>query len=209
MEFHICPRNHARELRASTGSVLCDPCMRQVEGNLRALPGLYQESLHHVAPISRRMNQTRVSGSRSRDHLNMSVIDTRHNILSILDSWSGFVVEKLGKDAPTRSVPHLSRFLLVNHEWLGTQPPAADFADEIDALRLEMLRTIDPAPGELHVSSRECVVDDCTGTINTASQRIGSAAKGSIQCSSGHSWEMHEWITLRPLMERKRKAVSA
>lgn len=209
MEFHICPRNHARELRASTGSVLCGPCITQLEGNLRALPALYQESLYHVAPISRRMNQTRVSGSRSRDHLNMSVIDTRHNILSILDSWSGFVVEKLGKDAPTRSVPQLARFLLRHREWLATQPPAADLADEIDALRLEMLGTIDPAPSEHHGPSRECVVDDCTGTINTSSQRSGNAARRSIQCSSGHTWEMHEWITLRPLMERKRKVVTA
>lgn len=209
MEFHLCPRNHPRELRAFTGSVLCASCLGQLEGNLRALPGLFQQSLYHVAPVSRRMNQTRVSGSRSRDHLDMSVLDARQNILSILDSWAGFVVEKLGKDAPTRSVPHLARFLLLNHAWLAAQPPAADFADEVDGLRLELLRTIDPAPGELHVPGRECVVDDCTGTIDPSSQRTGDAAKRSIQCSSGHSWEMHEWLTLRPLMEQKRKAVSA
>lgn len=209
MEFHICPRNHARELRASTGSVLCVGCIRQVEDNLCALPVLYRESLHHAEPVSRRMNQTRVSGSRSRDRLDMSVLDARHNILAILDSWSGFVVEKLGKDAPVRSVPHLARFLLLNHEWLIAQPPAPDFADEIDGLRLEMLRTIDPGLNEPGLSSTECVVDDCAGTIEAVSQGNGNAARRSIQCSSGHTWEMHEWITLRPLMQRRRKVVSA
>ncbi|WP_437075596.1 hypothetical protein [Streptomyces sp. enrichment culture] len=179
-----------------------------MESNLRALPGLYQESLHHVAPIARRVNQTRVSGSRNRDRLDLSVLDARNNIMTILESWSVFVTEKLGNDAPARSVPNLSRFLLRHLEWLVAQPPAADFADEIDGLRLELLHTIDPAPGEHHVSSRECVVDDCTGTINTSPQRIGNTGKRSIQCSSGHTWEMHEWITLRPLMERQRKAVS-
>jgi hypothetical protein len=155
------------------------------------------------------MNQTKVSGSRSTDHLNMSALDTRHNILTILDSWSGFVVEKLGRTAPARSVPHLARFLLINLEWLTAQSPAAEFADEIEGLKAELLRTIDPGPGDLHAHMRECVVDDCTGTISTSSQNTGNAVKCSIRCSSGHSWEMHEWITLRPLMERQRKAVSA
>jgi hypothetical protein len=209
MEFHICPRKHAEEVHAATGSVLCAPCVRQLQSNLRALPGLYQESLHHVAPIARWASQTRVSGSRNRDRLDMSVLDARTNILTILESWSGFVLEKLGKEAPTRSVPHLVNFLLDHLEWLGAQPPAADFADEIDGLRREMLHTIDPSPADRHVSSRQCVVEGCTGTINASPQRNGNSGKRSIQCSSGHTWEMHEWITLRPLMERQRKAVSA
>ncbi|WP_225840389.1 hypothetical protein [Streptomyces sp. NK08204] len=139
----------------------------------------------------------------------MAALDTRHNILTILESWSGFVVEKLGKSAPTRTVPDLTRFLLIHLEWLVTQPPAVDFAEEIDGLRLELLRTIDPGPSERHAFHRECVVDNCTGTINTSAQHIGNTERRSIRCSSGHSWEMHEWITLRPLMERQRKAVSA
>ncbi|MGW0885333.1 hypothetical protein [Streptomyces sp. NPDC002671] len=138
----------------------------------------------------------------------MSVLDARHNILAVLEAWSGYVVEKLGKAAPTRSVPHLAHFLLLNLEWLAAQPPAADLADEIDSLGQELLRTIDPGPSELHVVIRDCVVDDCTGTISTSSQSIGSAGKSSIGCSSGHIWEMHEWITLRPLMESQRKVVN-
>ncbi|MFH0178676.1 hypothetical protein [Streptomyces cacaoi] len=209
MEFHACPGNHTQELRAAAGSVLCVPCIRQVECSLRTLPGLYQESLHNVSPISRRLSQTKVSGSRSRDHLNLSALDARHNILAILESWSGFVAEKLGKAVPQRGVVQLARFLLLNLEWLAAQPVAADFADEMEGLRTELLCTVDPGPGDFRALITECVVDNCPGTISTSSQNAPQTGRGSIGCSSGHTWEMHEWITLRPLMERRRKAVSA
>lgn len=209
MEYHVCPRNHPQEFRAATGSVLCLPCAAQTESNLRALPGLYQESLHNVAPISRRPHQTKVSGSRSRDHLNMSALDTRHNILTVLESWSAFVAEEIGTVPPARTVPDLAHFLLRHLEWLAAQPPAGDFADEIEDLRAELVRTVDPGPGEPRATVRQCVVGGCTGTITTSAQRTGSAGRSSIRCSSGHSWDVHEWITLRSLMERRAQAVRA
>ena len=208
MEFHTCPRNHPGKLRAASGSVLCEPCIRQVEGNLRTLPGLYQESLHHIAPVSRRMNTTRVSGSRSRDHLNLSALDARRDIVAILESWSGLVVEELGEAAPSRSVPQLTRLLLLNVAWLTAQPPAAEFADEIEELKVELLHTIDPGPHELQALIRECVIDGCAGVISTSPHTVGSGAgaRNAIRCSAGHEWQMHEWITLRPLLERGKAA---
>jgi len=209
MEFHACPRIHVQELRAATGSVLCVPCIRQAENDLSTLPGLYQECLHQISPVSRRPNQTKVSGSHKRDHLDISALDARHDILAIMESWSGFVVEELGAAAPARSVPHMARFLLRNLGWLAAQPPAVEFADEIAGLRAELVRIIDPGPGDPRSLVRECVVDDCTGTISPSSQGVGGAGRCSIRCSSGHTWEIHEWITLRPLVERQRKAVGA
>ncbi|MEU5835616.1 hypothetical protein ABZ820_18345 [Streptomyces diacarni] len=137
----------------------------------------------------------------------MSALDSRHNILAVLESWCSLVADELGHAAPTRSVPDLARFLLRNVEWLTEQPPAADFADEIDGLRRELLRTIDPERGELRAPVWECVMTDCTGKISAPSQSVGTAGATKIRCSSGHAWEMHEWITLRPLVERRRKAV--
>jgi hypothetical protein len=209
MDFHACPETHTQDPGEVAESTLGASRIRQLEGNLRALPGLYQESLHHIAPISRRMHQTRVSGSRSRDHLNLSALDARHNILAVLESWSEFVADEVGDVVPTRSVPQFAHFLLRHLGWLTAQPPAIDFADEVDDLRMELLRTIDPDSSDVHKLTWECVVDSCTGTINTSPQHIGTTDRKSIRCSSGHTWEMHEWITLRPLMERQRKAVSA
>ncbi|WP_230196905.1 hypothetical protein [Streptomyces coriariae] len=208
MEFHACPGHHTQELRAAAGSVLCAPCIRQVECSLRMLPELYQETLHNVSPISRRLSQTRVSGSRSSDHLNLSALDSRHNILAILESWSKFVAEKLETAAPPRSVTQSARFLLLHLEWLTAQSAAADFADEIESLKAEMLCTVDPGPSDFRSFITECFVENCPGTISTSSQNAAGAGRSSIGCSSGHTWEMHEWITLRPLIER-RKAVSA
>ncbi|MFD3701050.1 hypothetical protein ACFWUZ_33825 [Streptomyces sp. NPDC058646] len=206
MKVHPCPRPHSQETLAADGSVLCVACIRQLARNLRTLPVLHQESLHHVSPTPRRTNPTKVSGSRSRDYLNISVLDTRHHILAVLESWSGTVVEKLGSAAPDRSVLQMGRFLLAHLEWITAQDPAADFADEIDGIVAELRRTIDPDPGELQTFIRQCVVDDCAGTITASAQRAGSG--GSIECSSGHGWEMREWLSLRQLIERRRESVS-
>ncbi|KOV58616.1 hypothetical protein [Streptomyces sp. MMG1121] len=208
MKSQPCSRSHTQESRAVAGSVLCAACMTGVRHSLLALPGLHQECLHQVSPTGRRTNPTKVSGSRSRDHLDISVLDARHNILTILESWSGMVVEKLGTNAPPRTVLSLARFLTLHLDWLAGQPPAVDFADEIEALVVELRRTIDPEPNDLHTLIRHCVVDNCPGTISAFPQR-GAGAGSSITCSSGHSWEVCEWLSLRKLMERQRKGVSA
>lgn len=215
MELPLCPRSHTRNIRAAAGSVLCALCVRQLERNLRTLPGLYQESLHQIAPMSRCRNPTKVSGSRKRDYLNVSVLDSRSDILAILESWSEIVVEELGSVAPYRSVPHFANFLLLNLEWLAAQPPAADLADEIEEIGLELLRAVDPDPSDRRSIVRGCVMDDCPGTINTSPQNTEDSGrarseekKRSISCSSGHSWEIQEWLTLRHLMDLNRKEVT-
>ncbi|WP_106435822.1 hypothetical protein [Streptomyces davaonensis] len=135
----------------------------------------------------------------------MSALDSRHNLLAILESWAQFVADERGAVPPARSVPQVTRFLLDHLDWIAEQPPAADFADEIDALHRELLRTIDPEPGEPAALTWECVVANCPGRISTSARADG----GSIRCSAGHTWDMREWITLRPLVERRRKAVDA
>lgn len=212
MKVHPCPRNHPREIPeipAAAGFTLCVLCIKQVENNLRIIPALHQESLHHVSPAPRRTNPTKVSGSRKRDHLDIAVLDVRHNILVILESWSGVVVQKTGTIAPPRSVPPLARFLTANLEWITAQPPAGDFADEIESIATELRRTIDPDPGGLNGLTRQCVVDDCAGTITAAPHKAENTGRSNIGCSAGHSWELREWLTLRQLIERQRKSVGA
>jgi hypothetical protein len=136
------------------------------------------------------------------------VLDVRYNILATLESWSEIVVEQLGVLAPKRSVPQLAQFLTRHLEWLAGQPPAADFADEVESLVTELRSMIDPEPGDGHALVRQCVVDDCAGMIS-ATPRGGRGAGSSIECSVGHSWEMHEWLSLRQLMELQRKGVTA
>ncbi|MER5933274.1 hypothetical protein [Streptomyces sp. NPDC002054] len=182
--------------------------VRQLERRLRALPDLHQECLHHILATSRRRNPTKVSGSRRRDYLNTSALDARNDVLTILESWSNLVAEKLGTVAPARSVPQLARFLVRHLEWLTAQPPAADFAAEIEDLHGELMCAIDRDRTDLRSPFVECVMDDCTGTIEAAPQLTGNAEKSSIGCSAGHIWEIREWLTLRHLMDRRRKGVA-
>lgn len=206
METQACPGSHTQEMRTVIGSALCARCAKQLDRSLRALPGLHRECLHHMSSSARRTsNPTKVSGSRQRDHLNVSALDTRHNILAVLGSWSEIVVEELGIDAPERSVSHLVRFLTDNLAWLTAQPPAKDFAEEIETLRGDLLRVIDPGHSSHRAFVAECVVDYCTGKISASPQNYANSTKSSITCSSGHSWEMREWLTLRQLMNRKRE----
>ncbi|MFF6992657.1 hypothetical protein [Streptomyces sp. NPDC010273] len=214
MNSQSCPRSHPEESVAAAGSVLCAPCVRRAAHHLRALPGLHQECLHQASPTGRRTNPTKVSGSRRRDHLDISVLDARHNILTILESWSSLVAEKRGTSTPPRTVPSLARFLTRHLEWLAAQPPADDFADEIERLVGELRQTIDPEPPALHTLIRGCVVDGCAGTISALPQRSsgsgsGSGSGSSIRCSSGHAWDVGEWLGLRRLMEHRREEVSA
>ncbi|MFF7587737.1 hypothetical protein ACFZCK_09670 [Kitasatospora purpeofusca] len=176
-----------------------------MEHTLRALPELHQECLHHIQTEPRRRNPTRVSGSRRRDRLNLSAIDARNNIVAILESWSRFAAERLGTTAVIRSVPHLTRFLDRHLDWLTAQPPAADFADEIEDLRQELLNAIDPEAGDRAVPTRACVVDGCPGTID-ASPQHHNGGRTSVGCSSGHSWGIREWLTLRHLLDQPRTA---
>ncbi|MFI1678040.1 hypothetical protein [Streptomyces sp. NPDC020607] len=206
MEIHSCSGHHRAEIRDVNDSLLCDACVKRLERDLRALPGLHQEGLHHVMATSRRRNPTKVSGSRKRDHLNVSALDARSNIVAILESWASYVADELGVTVPSRSVPHLTGFLLLHLEWLTTQPPAEDFASEIQGLQAELLRLIDPDRGDRTPLTRQCVVDRCPGTIDASPHSSGAVAgTSSISCSSGHSWDVREWLVLRHLMDRQRK----
>lgn len=209
MEFDECPRSHAQEIRTAIGSALCVPCIKQVERNLRALPGLHRECLHHMSSSTRQIsNPTKVSGSRKQDHLNVSALDTRYNIVAVLRSWAEMVREELAVPAPDHSVTQLVRFLIHHLGWLTAQPPAGDFADEVDSLHLDLLRVIDPEHSNRRALAAACVVDDCTGNITASPQFSAGTARGSISCSSGHSWDMREWLTLRQLIQRKREGVA-
>ncbi|MFI1831343.1 hypothetical protein ACH41E_33590 [Streptomyces sp. NPDC020412] len=138
----------------------------------------------------------------------MSVLDTRHHIVAVLMSWAEVVVEDLGVPAPDSSVTQLVRFLTHHLKWLTAQQPADDFADEVDGLRTELLRVIDPEHGGHRALAAPCVVPDCTGVIIASPQHFAGVQQGSIGCSFGHSWELRDWLALRQLMNRQREDVA-
>jgi hypothetical protein len=142
----------------------------------------------------------RVSGSRSRERIDGSVLDARNHIQIVLESWSEVVMEGLEHPAPRRSVPHLTHFLATHLEWLADQPAAADFVTEIEDLTAEARRIVDPAPTGRSLPLGQCVVSGCAGTISTPARNPERVGVSTLGCSAGHSWEPHEWFVLRQLM---------
>ncbi|WP_240434818.1 hypothetical protein [Streptomyces sp. YIM 130001] len=139
----------------------------------------------------------------------MAVLDTRHDVLATLGSWSDLVVQELSVTAPRRDVSQLSQFLLHHLNWLAEQFPAADFADEVEELIAQLRSTIDPDIRNTGSYGRPCVVPDCDGSINPEQTRHGAGRAASIDCSAGHSWEIHELLNIRQLMEQQREDVTA
>lgn len=203
MTVFPCARKHSHEGDTADGSALCTLCIGQAERTLRTLPVLHQECLHHAAPTSRRSNPTKVSGSRTRDHLNVSVLDTRYHVLAVLEAWADVVTTERGIIAPARTVPQLAGFLAQHLGWLVSQPPAADFADEIEHLAAELRSTIDPGSGERRTAVRRCVMDNCSGTIAPSLNFSERPRTSRLECSMGHVWEMREWLKLRSLLEQQ------
>jgi len=196
MEPVLCSRNHRRETVAATGSLLCRPCVTRLRTNLRELPRLHEELLSEMVSPPRPVNPTKVSGSRTRDHLNMDAFETRHDVLAILNSWAGVVTEELGSPPPARTVLDLTHFLLHHLKWLTAQPPAGDFADEIEQLHAESASIANPASEPAGTFALKCGAAGCPGTIDTSPRR--AAGNGStLICSFGHSWDVSEWLTLR------------
>lgn len=206
---HPCPRHPLRESGRGAGSVVCAACVGEAERCLRSLPALYQECLHQVSPGRRRTNPTRVSGSRNRDQVDLSVLDVRLRSRAVLQAWADVVAEGLGVSAPARSVPQLARFLAGHLAWLAAQPPAGDFAEEMQELVTELSALLDPEPAALHTLHLACVVEGCAGTISAAPKATAGPGTSRLECTAGHSWPAQEWLALRPLMTRQRKDVTA
>ncbi|MET9258090.1 hypothetical protein ACGFZL_30130 [Streptomyces sp. NPDC048182] len=181
--------------------------MKQLERHLSMIPGLHRESLHHVAAIPRRSNPTKISGSRGRDPLDIAVLDVRRDIRLVLQSWAELVAEKRRTAPPGRGVAELTRFLTAHLAWLTAQPPAADFADEVAGAAAGLHRAIDHESTAAPAPARNCVVDGCPGTIAAAVP--GGGPGGALSCSAGHSWEVGEWLALRPLVQRRRERAGA
>ncbi len=205
MKAFLCPTRHPGQPPAGSHALLSPACLRRVEHNLRALPSLHQECLHHATPPPKRTNPTKVSGTRNPHQLNLAILDTRHRLLTTLQTWSTYVLRHHGGRPPTRSVPPLTHFLTTNLPWLAAQPPAPDFAHQIDTITTDLHRIIDPHSAAPVPPTRQCVIDGCTGTITPMSHARGNT---TITCSSGHTWEIHEWLALRQLIQQQNQATT-
>ena len=179
-------------------------------GQLFRLPRLYVESEKFLDSDHRPRNTQRLSGWRPRGiSLDDDVMDVRANVVDVLASWCGMVVEEHQVTGPDkRTVELLASFLRAHLPWLRTHPAAADFADEIAGL-VRAVRAVVYSEPEIQVGLGRCRYPGCdrvmTATIGTSGVATSAASTPhSVRCDAGHAWLPHQWLLLGTPAEQAR-----
>lgn len=181
----------------ATASQSCTGCGRRAEQALQELPRLHRECEAALLPRATGLRQ-KVSGSvPSGIALNETAVQARADIVAVLASWSALVVGERQVRAPgSRSVDHLSAFLVRHLDWLLAHPAAADLVAEVTALADSARRATHPGPASLNLG--RCVRPGCTGTVySTRRPHEGP----QVRCEAGHDWPSNQWLLLAKRME--------
>lgn len=177
-----------------------------MKDDLTRLPGLYQDCFHAIAPRrSPAIVATRVRTSRDPDPFDDEAVEVRRHIDDVLRSWAGLVAERGGSPVPgpdrDGGVGGLAAFLTAHLDWLMDSTAAAEFAEEVAALRGRAERLVNgSAPARHHLGG--CVEASCDGRL-TARTSPGRLAASQIGCDRGHSWPPREWLLLSARIERR------
>jgi hypothetical protein len=186
---------------------LCTSCLGGLRANIVRLPRLFHDCEELLSNRrARGLERIRGGGPSGGVTLNESIVGARSDMLAVLASWAGLIVdERPVYIRPRRTTGELSRFLLEHLRWLAGHPAAADAATEIaDVVRTaEELTSVRPA-SRLELGT--CGEAGCGGMV-TAS--VGPAADpSSIGCDRGHAWRPNEWLLLARRLERAQRAYS-
>ena len=186
------------------GWKLCRTCRQNLAEGLGKLPGLYDECgralnghSKHSQPRERKSGQL-ASGMP----FNAPAADVRAEIIAVLGSWSGMVVQQRGVTAPRRTVHALAKFLGIHVDWIAAHPAAGDATNEVAQLVKSARRVA--YPGSVRrITVGACVDTECAGEL-VALLCSGDALRPvEITCNadSRHSWPADRWIQLSSRLE--------
>ncbi|WP_222851160.1 helix-turn-helix domain-containing protein [Phytoactinopolyspora mesophila] len=130
-------------------------------------------------PISERVRGGTRGGSPG---LNQAALSAREDIMSILASWAGLVVdERELSSRPERSVRSLSEFLLTQLDWLSDHPAAGDLVSEIHEVATAAQRVMEP-DASVRLQIGPCHERDCDGTAHVTT-RSQMPADYQVRCT--------------------------
>lgn len=181
------------------GKRLCMTCYSCLVEGIQELPHLYAECEAMLGGPRASMMKEKASGrSRPGLALNCSVADARTQILVVLSSWSGLIAEERQFTVPSRQVPALADFLLVNLCWLAGHPAAGSLSAEIAQTRTIARRAAFPEPIR-RIPVGSCVVPGCQGQLSAILQSNRPGQGTQVRCANNHDhlWGREEWIQLR------------
>jgi hypothetical protein len=185
-----------RICRAEQGLWLCQFCRARVRDDLSELPKLYQEFESSLIRFPFAFEE-RVSGGGVKGLcLNEASVCARLEIISVLATWSGMVVEERQLSRPPRrDVPDLADFLIRHLDWLLAHPAGPYFGDEVAAMTATARRASRSGP-VLRLPLGHCVEEGCDGCLFATRTAGGAPPSVEVRCEAGHVWRCHEWLAL-------------
>ncbi|MFI2778812.1 hypothetical protein [Streptomyces sp. ALB3] len=183
---------------AAAGHRLCAVCLEQLSVELRRLPELYEACGRRLDGGSRDMTRPRTSGGPLRGMpFDAQAAEVRSEILGVLGSWAGAVVEERGVPAPPRAALPLRVFLCRHLGWLAAHEAAGEFAGEVSRLVRRARRVVDPEVRH-RMSVGGCVEPGCPGALTAVVRAGRQRLPAVIRCDHdpAHSWPGHEWLQL-------------
>jgi hypothetical protein len=181
---------------------LCNSCRSGLSDHLAILPKLYRWS-EEILLNTRVSDVGRVRGGLPGGiSLNVAAVKLRTEMLSVLASWAGLVVDErpVGRP-PGREVCALATFLRVHLEWLSHHPAAADAAAEIAALVGNAKEVLTPDTAQ-RTELGACRKAGCGGVVSIVARGVGGDSSKTIECDGGHVLPPEQWLMLKYQIEQ-------
>lgn len=185
-----------RPYTAEQGSKLCSPCRAHVRDDIVELPKLYDEFESSLIRFPFAFEERIRGGAPKGLHLNEASVNARSDMISVLATWSGMVVEERSLTRPIgRDVAGLAAFLTRHLDWLLAHPTAPYFADEVAMMTATARRASRPRPVQ-RLLLGYCVEEDCDAPLYADGIAADARSQAQVRCEAGHTWQAHEWLLL-------------
>ena len=210
-ESPLCgPRSGPSQTRshpAASDVRLCPVCRDKLAKDLQQIPALYYQCEQILVSRYKRGTERIRGGLPGGISLNDAAFTARSDMLAVLVSWSGLVVdERPVSVAPRRRIDALAEFLVVHLDWLAAHPAAGYAVAEVHDVTRKATAAIDPYP-EVRLALGPCVQDGCERTVHARVQACNSAPT-QVSCGAGHVWRPHEWLRLGYRIEQAQRALN-
>ncbi|WP_240124619.1 OvmZ protein [Streptomyces sp. MUM 136J] len=178
---------------------ICAKCVARIDGELRTLLDLYEESDLALAPAPPQLRE-RVSGSRGAAGivLDERAVALRSRLSEVLGLWARLVVDErdeAGHRPVERGVGALVPFLRRQLPWLAGHPAGVDFDEELVELRSELGALFGPGPVR-RFPLGACVEPDCAGNLHGVLPADGDRVPSHVSCDAGHALPPRRWLLL-------------
>jgi hypothetical protein len=199
-----CRDKQSRIRRVNSGTRLCASCHAQLASHLAVLPDLYRRC-EGILVNTRGRDLERVHGGLPGGiSLNDAAVAVRTEMMTVLASWAGLVVDERQVSRPQRRDIHaLTDFLAVQLGWLALHPAAGELAAEIGALVRSAEDTISPDTA-VRVELGPCNRSGCSGVVSVVVGGDDEPTPTMMSCDSGHALPPQQWLMLKHRIEQAR-----